>query len=244
VKVNQVALRESGMTAQIANRRNRHFFMRKLRYFCVLVWRVYLVGAPGIVLLFGARRCSPFQTISGIRVADPTPETLGHFTTVVGEALALIARCDPIRWKRVQREIHTVVNTATGGPACYDRALRVCMVDVRRFFDANDSSLTVRLMAFELIFQSTLGYLYSKGILRNRQNQQRFDSLCWAEGVLFLQRRVGMTTFPWEPVSGAAPPQEPYWRLVMRELHGVFARDPAAETEVWKTVDRHPEDKL
>jgi hypothetical protein len=197
--------------------------MRKLRYYCALVWREYLVGAPGILLVSGVRRSCPFQTVRGFRVGDPAPETRVCFTTHVDEAMALIANCDPIRWKRVQREIRIIVNAGSTWSSCYGRASRICMMDFRSFYNPDDTCMTVRILASQLIYQATYGHLYSRGIVPGRQIRQRVATLRWKETERFLRQRVRMTTLPLEADSSTAPPSGVNWKWVTSEIREIIA---------------------
>jgi hypothetical protein len=209
--------------------------MRKLSYFCALIWREYLVGTPGVILVSIVRRSCHFKTERGIQVGDPTPETRDYFTYLIGEAMGLIANCDPVRWKRVQREIHIIINAASTYTSSYERKSRVCMVDLRYFYYADDPPMVVRLLAAELIYQATYGCLCSRGVLRTRRNQQHFDRLRSKEAIRFLRQRVGMTTFASEAESSTESPQRQRWKL-LSELRDVLASEPAAEALLWKDV--------
>ena len=209
----------------------------RLEYYCTLLIREYIQAAPGIGLSAAVRAFCPFRLISGIRVIDPTPETRSHFTEVVDAALATIARFDPIRFARVQREIRIIVNAAGVYGSTYGRALKFCSLDLRCFYDEDDPNTTVRLLASALVYEATFGHLFSRGILRTRQNGSRFDALCCREPQRFL-RRLGMANTPWDPDQLSTIPRHLFWKQAMTQLRGLVVRDAAAEAKVWEETNK------
>src|SRR5690242_2257956 len=75
---------------------------RRFNYYCGLISRYYIFGFPGILFDVAVRWSCPFKLVSGMRVMDPRPETRNGFIDLVDRALALIARTDPVRFRRVQ----------------------------------------------------------------------------------------------------------------------------------------------
>lgn len=215
---------------------------RHLGYYCVLIWRYYLLGAPGILFDASVPRFCPFRLVNGIRVLDPSPETRNHFTAIIDGALTLIKRCDPARFNRVQREIRSIINAPAFLGSSYGRALRVCAVDLRGFYDNDDPNMTTKLLASALILEATFGHLVSRGVLRTPQNSLRVDQSCRNEARRFLQR-LGMTKTPWDPDSLVSLSNKDFWKHAVKELYGAATRNSAAEAEVWKKVERRRKDK-
>jgi hypothetical protein len=212
--------------------------MRKFRYYCGNFWREYFVGAPGLLLVSGVHRASKPQIVNGIQVGDPTPETRECFLELMDQALALIANSDPLRWKRVQREIQIIINTPSIYTSSYGRTARVCMLDLRYFYRPDEPHLIVPLLTSELIYQATFGYLYSRGILRTRKNSQRFDRLRLQEAGRFLRRCTPLTDLAAASEIFEKPPQSQRWKRLPQELCAALTSEPAAQATLWKSVLR------
>lgn len=212
---------------------------RGFKYYSALIWCYYILRFPGILFNLAASWCCQFRLVQGMRVLDSMPGTLDHFTTVVDSALTLISKSDPVRFRRVQQEIRSIVNTpAAAVGSCYARPLKVCSVDLRCFYDEDDSNMTVKLLASALIYEATFGHLLSRGVLRTKRNHARFDRLWCKEPQRFLQR-LGMASTPWDPEHLVSKPSGPLlMKHVAGEIHGVFTRDHAAESAVWEKTTK------
>ncbi len=205
---------------------------RGLRYYWAVIWRYYLLGAPGILLDAVLPRVCPSQMKRGFRVLDPQPETRSQFETVVDAALALIAQFDQIRFRRVQAEIRSIVNAPALG-STYSRPLKVCSVDLRCCFDVDDPEMTVKFLASMLVYEATYGHLFGRGVLRSRRNCLRVDCFCCKEAQRFMHR-LGMTDTPWDPKHLSPLSRWSSMRHSAKTLCGVFTRDAAAEAGVYK----------
>lgn len=193
-------------------------------HYCRLLGRYSLLNAPATVFDAGVLLLCPAKMVRGIRVIDPAPETCGRFEILVDGALSLIARADPIRFKRVQREIRSIVNAPAPGGSNSRRPLRVCSLNLKYFHDPNDPEMTVRLVASALIREATYGHLFSQGILPAKKYWLRCDELSCKEPQRFL-RRLGMTTTPWDPELIVTWPSRGFWRSATKEIRAVFGRE-------------------
>ncbi len=206
---------------------------RSLIYYSIFFWRSYCVGAPAIVFEVLTQWCCPFHIIEHIRVLDPTPETRGYFNAAIESALALIRTVDLVRFWRVQREIHSIVNAPASLGSSYGRPFKVCSVDFRCFYVKDDPNMSINLLASHLVYEATLGHLHSKGILRTQRNHLRFDELRRRQAQRFLQR-LGMAITPWDSDRFITFQPGKLSRRAIKDLCGVFTRDPSAEATVWK----------
>ena len=208
-------------------------FKRSFSYYCALVWRDYCVGAPAIVFEVLTQWCCPVHIIEHIRVLDPTPESRGYFNATIESALALIRTADPVRFWRVQREIHSIVNAPASLGSSYGRPFKVCSVDLRCFYIKDDPNMSINYLASHLVYEATLGHLSSKGILRTQRNHLRFDDLRRRQAQRFLQR-LGMAITPWDSDQFITFHPGKLSRRAIKDLYGIFIRDPSAEATVWK----------
>ena len=215
---------------------------RGFRYHCALMWRDYLIGLPGLFFEAVSHLLCPIEMTKGFRVMDPWPETRSHFSKVVDAAVDVIAQSDPVRFRRVQAEIRSIVNGPAIVGSTYGRPLRVCSVDLRCFSDPDSPELAVQLFASALVREATVGHLANRGILRTRQNRLRFDHLCCEEARRFLHR-LGMTKTPYDPECLTTLPRGAFWGIAMKEIHGVFVRNSAPEAPAETKAGAHNERK-
>ena len=178
---------------------------KRLSYFGGLVFRDYLLRSPGIILESVVRANSPHSLVEGIRIVDHNPETFKRFTNMTGEALMLVCESDQARFRRIQREIRSVMNAPSIGCFDYCRPFRACSIDSNSFYDSDDWLMTVKFTASALVYLATFGRLYTLGILRTPQTKKRFDSMCVHEALRFM-KRLGMESTPWDPGCRTAPP--------------------------------------
>lgn len=190
---------------------------RRLRYYCRLFFRDYLVGCPAILLESVVRQYSQFRIIGEIRVVDPTPLTFGRFTNMVNDSLALIAKSDARRFRRIQIEIRNIINAPAVGGYNYGRPFRVCCIDLRCLYDEDEVDMTIKFVASVLVYLATRGRLYSLGILETRQTKARLNSLCCKEAQRFMQR-LGMSKTPWDTENLSLPPKVSYLQFIKQEV--------------------------
>lgn len=168
-----------------------------MRYYSGLIAREYMLCAPGILGRKLINSLCPCDVKLGIRIQDPALQTRKCFADAVGGALDVIAHFDPVRLRRVQNEIHTVVHALGVLGSSYERAMKVSAVNLKCFFYPGDPDMTVKFLASVLVRDATYGYFFTRGILRRRRNHNRFDLLCCKEAERFL-RRTGLVHTPWD----------------------------------------------
>lgn len=209
---------------------------RMLRYWIAFYLRYYVLGLPGVVIDWTVRRFVPSQFIMGIRVIDPVAETRSHFTTTVERALTMMASSDARRFKRVQREICTILNQPVVFAAQYFRPLKTCALDLRCFYD-EDPDTTARLFASALVHEATHGSLFSARVAQTRYNHSRVERLCCKEAERFLAR-VGMKDPPWDFANNDIKPTPLSFRLrwMREEIRELAKRDYATDAKVWEKV--------
>ena len=212
--------------------------MRKFCYHCASFWRDYVVGAPALPLMSWVHRSSNPRLVKGIQVGDPTPETRESFIQLIDHALTLIADCDPVRWRRVQREVQVIINTPSIYTSSYARTKRICMLDLRYFYRPDESRIIVPLLAAELIYQATFGCLWSHRILRTRRNSQRVDSLRSKEAGRFLRRCSSFTDLPAAADDFGNSPQPLCWKRLPQEFCSALTNEPAAQKALWRSLLR------
>ncbi len=171
---------------------------RDLRFHCGFIIHEYVLALPGILLCLPTLKICPSEERHGIRIVDPTPNTLSRFASIVEQALDLISASDSVRFRRVRIQIRTISN-ASGivGPA-YMPALKASAVNLRSLACQRDMAGGVRFLASLLVHNATVGYLLRQGCLRTRRNYDRFDRICAREAQRFMQR-LGMARTPWDP---------------------------------------------
>lgn len=212
--------------------------IRRSGYHCASFWRKYLVGAPEMFLLSAVRLTSQPQPVNGIRVGDPRPETREVFLCLMDHAFTLIAKSDPLRWKRVQREIRMVINTPSIWTSCYGRTARACMLDLRHFYLPDRPRLVVPLLGSILIYHATFGCLCSRGIFRTRKNSQRVDELRSREVMLFLRRCLPSTDMPAASAYFEEPVQGPGSKELVEALGACLTDEAGCEAALWKDLLR------
>lgn len=186
------------------------------RYVAV-AWHLYVRGIPGVLLMAASCYKAPFELRNGIRVLDDHPGTRSQFVTAIGMALDLIREYDPMRFRRVRRELHKIVNVRAVFGCDYMWPLKLCAVNFHLYGAEPDHELRIKYLASALIHKATVGHLYSVGVLRKRTNLRRFDALCCREAQRFL-RRLGMERTPWDDDQLGSPGCLDFWKFVVRDL--------------------------
>jgi hypothetical protein len=219
---------------------------RSFGYRLALVWRYYVLGAPSLAVDLLVSWLYPKESTMGFRIVDLMQGTHQQFLTLAKGALTLIATSDPRRFKRVEREIRTIVNQPVLSAGQYFRPMRVCCVDIRCLYDS-DPEIVIKLLASLLIHEATHGALFSANILRTRRNHSRVEMLCSVESKRFLAR-VGITSSPWDSVTTENVRRYSVRTRLARlaeNLSEIRTRDGTEEAEVWDKVleERSPPQK-
>src|SRR5437867_7382529 len=101
----------------------------------------------------------PSEIRRGIRIVDPSTETLADFVKSVDEALGLIERNDPMRFARLKSEIKRIANGPVRTGASYSRRFKVCRIDLCCFHIDEDREAWITVLACVLIHEATHGLL-------------------------------------------------------------------------------------
>ena len=123
-----------------------------------------------------------FYDINHARIND------SEFMKRTREALELIEEKDPRRFKRVQKEIHYIINVELTSGGQYMRAAKCCFVDFGRFRFTSQPEWYLYLYAGLIVHEATHGELYSKGFSYTTANRERIERICHAEQARFLSR--------------------------------------------------------
>lgn len=191
----------------------------RLNYLWQLFFRDYWLRCPATLLEAVVRRHSPFKIIEGIRVVDPTPQTLDRFTGLVNDALVLLAESDERRFRRIQKEIYCIINAPAVGGYDYGRPFKVCCLDLKCFYDEEDIEMSIRSVASVLVCLATRGHLYSLRILGGKKTKARMAKLCCKEAQRFMNR-LGLAKTPWDPECIGPAPRISYSRFILEEVIG------------------------
>jgi len=172
---------------------------RGIYYYTSIVTRFYIRGFPGLFLQWLGCRGARFEVIRGFRVIDFCSETHTRFHDVVGAALGLVAQFDPVRFRRVENAIRTIVSAPGTVGTNYQWPLRLSAVNLRTIYESTEPNheLAVKLLGSMLIRDATCGYLLDYGVPLVRRNRRRFELLCCSEAQRFM-RGLGMTKTPWD----------------------------------------------
>lgn len=173
---------------------------RGLCYYSVVVPRYFVRGFPGIALTAGGCWTVPSTSIDTIRIIDHDPSTRAAFTQWVEEGLALVRRCDAIRYKRVRAYVRTILSNPRVRGCYYLWPLKYCAVNVPWFHTQGgpERESPMQLFASFLVRDATYGYLFARGVPLTRRNRPRFDYACCLEAQRFI-RRAGPSVNPWDP---------------------------------------------
>ena|SRR6266496_5049967 len=152
-------------------------------------------------------RIWPNEIRKGISIVDVSRDTMPGFVRAIDEALTLVEQNDPLRFRRLQREIRTILNIPVITGAAYSRPYRTCRIDLRCFPVERDRESAIVLLALTLIHEATHGYLHSRNVLQNKRNYARVEYLCRKEESRFA-RKMGLELNNWEARgSDAVPPK-------------------------------------
>jgi hypothetical protein len=129
-------------------------------------------------------KCESF----GVWLVDASggPRDGSRFLRAVHDALDLIRRRDPHRFRRVRRFVLWIVNQPSLTVAHYRAGIKAVVLDFGQAQEMfGDTGLIVGLGA-TLIHEATHGLLKARGV--NRRRCIRVERLCWREESRFLGR--------------------------------------------------------
>ena len=137
-----------------------------------------------------ALRSLPQVTYKNIILADVNHDEADdqEFLSRTKEALDLIERVDPRRFRRVQNEIKYIVNAELISTGQYWRENKVCPVDFGRFRLWPNQDWALHFYAGLLVHEATHGRLHARGISYTQATRERIERLCEMEARRFLGR--------------------------------------------------------
>lgn len=103
------------------------------------------------------------------------------------DALQLVERTDPRRFRRIQRQIRFIVHAELDSGACYRRFGRSCDVDFTRYDFVKDHDWYLYCYASTLVHEATHGAVYSGFVSYTKRNRLRIEKLCHTEERRFLK---------------------------------------------------------
>jgi hypothetical protein len=122
----------------------------------------------------------------------------------VEEALALIKSCDPLRYRRILRDLDRVwVNLLPGGLAQFKNSIRACEID-ERFVLADTSS--PEMIAAAIVHEAAHARLWQCGISYDESIRDRVESICVRRELAFAKLLPnGQQVVEWAEACLATP---------------------------------------
>lgn len=157
------------------------------RIYCLLV----AIGTrlADILLKWLRAPTSVRSNFEGITVLNPLAAGHPGFMPDLIEALKIIRREDPRRFRRVQREIKCISNIdGLGAAAFYLRFGRMCGVRYRECLSVNPPRQRHRSIAVAIVHEATHGAICSRGVRQKGSVRQRVERVCEAEENRFIKR--------------------------------------------------------
>jgi hypothetical protein len=164
--------------------------LQKFRFRLFYYWR-WLFQMPFAVVLCPLFRRFALGSYRGIcicRASFSTRISGEQFCKGTLEALQLIERVDPRRFRRIQQQIRIIVHSELVSGATYKRVGRICDVDYTRYKLERDHDWYLRCYASALVHEATHGVLYSRFVAYTARNRLRTEKLCQLEERRFLRR--------------------------------------------------------
>jgi hypothetical protein len=111
-----------------------------------------------------------------------------EFVARTQEALDLIRRHDPRRFRRIQSRLRYIVNKELFSGGEYDRRLHACHIDFERLDFAANHEWCLLWYASALVHEATHGVIASKGVPYDDNTRARIERLCHTEEKRFVLR--------------------------------------------------------
>ena len=162
---------------------------RKLRFWLVCLPR-WMVDMPQTLILCAACKRTALSTYKGITIAVASWSRSSEATFLAStiEALQLVERTDPRRFKRIQQHVRYIVHADLPSSACYNRLGRICLLDYRRYRFQENHDWYLYCYASILVHEATHGAINSYYIPDIKPTHLRLEKLCHLEERRFLQR--------------------------------------------------------
>ncbi len=101
------------------------------------------------------------------------------FFIVAEKSLDLIDKVDPLKFKKVQKNIHIITNEESPFAAQYRHFLRICSVDYGEIRSAvSDMDLRIKIIATLIVHEAFHGELHNKKMPSNKYTRERIELLC------------------------------------------------------------------
>lgn len=131
-----------------------------------------------------------------ILLADMTVkrQRTAEFAAFTLDALRLIERTDPRRFRYLQREVRYVVNVPLLSGAAYKRETRRCSIDFQRYairLEMPEREWYLAAYASAIVHEATHGRIHHFGIAYNETTWERIERLCRTEERRFANRLQG-----------------------------------------------------
>lgn len=153
-------------------------------------WPRWIFRLPYLVFSLLLSRLTRLGGYRGIRICS---FTLSHisgeaFTGRTIEALQLVERTDPRRFRRIQRQIRVIAHGELESGACYERLGRFCIIDFSRYDFTKNHDWYLHCYASTLVHEATHGAVYSDYVGYTKRNRLRIEKLCHTEERRFLKK--------------------------------------------------------
>lgn len=170
------------------------------------------------------------------------------FVDCTKDALDLIQKYDPHRFRRILREVRIIDNCPLTSAGRYNRQSRSCEIDFPHYRDTTGGYLHTRhrgtdeyqrslaLYAASLIHEATHGKFDSHGILYTAKNRLRIERLCHQEEARFYARLEQSNPDIFVEIGTLLQPfQEEYYQRYWQQSRWEFARRELARIrESWR----------
>ena len=189
-------------------------FQRKISFW-LYYWPRWALEWPFLALVCPIFRFRALGTYQGIAICKATfsRSTSKRFLGHTLEALQLIERIDPRRFKRIQREIHFIVHAELLSGASYNQFGRICNVDYCKYEFDRDHDWYLYCYASTLVHEATHGTICSNYVAYSLRNRCRIERICHREEYRFLHK-LDTPERSWsKQIAGEFDPRSwsPYW---------------------------------
>ena len=151
--------------------------------------------------------------IHGFEINDSTDPQYKAIQ-LIDEAVSFIKNNDPLRFRRLKKEISLIVILNLEAPMRprYGRSMRCCCIALPSAHLSREWSQSILSVARTLVSISTLGHIATRGVLPVAKERPRIDWICANEVSRFL-KKAGLC--PENPENwGRRLPQESRWDQV------------------------------
>ena len=159
---------------------------RRLYYYCSGWPKSWLVF-PFNVLQTLALRASVQTCHHGIRISPLTRSDPVVFVRTTVACLDLISSSSPMHFRRLQRHVAFVADSALSGFAMYLPHSRAVKMDFAKYWRAGHEDLSLRLYAMTLVHEATHGCLCARFIPYTKRTRSRVERICRSEANRFLR---------------------------------------------------------